>query len=492
MESSTSNHEWLPIGIDEDGSSVYIVPSAVVAYGVGRDEVSVTLISLPERGSEGFHALQEMASQAGAPSGDVSYAEQSWGVALSRRTFAVRNIVVRGAEGSALYSATYATTEWREIAPGSIADKVLETLVGIVNPMSTNGTWQVESPLDPDGTPPTRPVAPGREYEEASSAGGQSPAVETRISERPRFRGSGSQLFGIQIVNLFLTIVTFGIYSFWGKVRVRKFVWGNTDFGGDTFAFHGTGKEILRGYSRAFLVFGLPLLMLSFLDRFRIIGPGPGMLGRILGYAIIVVAIAVATVGARRYRLSRTSWRGIRFSFRGRVFDYVKIFIGGMLFSLVTLGLYWPFFDTRRQAFLTSNTFFGNQQFAFDGKGRALFGPFLVAVLLTLPTVGLCWFWYVANKRRYFWAHTRFGGLRFRATVTGGQIMRLYLGNWALTLITLSLGRSWAVVRTVRLICRYLEVEGSMDVDRIQQEAQNASTTGEGLADFMDGDFGLG
>lgn len=477
MESSTSSHEWLLIGIDEDESSVYIVPSTVTAYGVGRDEVSLTLISQPERDSEGFRALQELASQTGASSGDVSYAEQSWSVALSRRTFAMRNIVVRGAEGPALYSATFATTEWREIAPGSIAEKVLETLVGIVNPMSTNGTWQAESPPDPDGAPP---------------AGGQSPAVETQMSQRPRFRGSGSQLFGIQIVNLFLTIVTLGIYSFWGKVRVRKFVWGNTDFGGDTFAFHGTGKEILRGYSRAFLVFGLPLLLLSFVDRFSIIGPGPRMLGRILGYGIIVVAIAVATVGARRYRLSRTSWRGIRFSFRGRIFDYVKMFTGGMFLSLVTLGLYTPFFDTRRQAFLTSNTFFGNEKFAFDGKGRALFGPFLVAVLLTIPTVGLSWFWYVAKKRRYFWAHTRFGSLHFRATVTGGQLMRLYLGNWLLTLITLSLGRSWAVVRTMRLICRYLEVEGSMDVDRIQQQAQSASTTGEGLADFMDGDFGLG
>lgn len=145
-------------------------------------------------------------------------------------------------------------------------------------------------------------------------------------------------------------------------------------------------------------MFGLPLLLLSFVDRFSIIGPGPRMLGRILGYGIIVVAIAVATVGARRYRLSRTSWRGIRFSFRGRIFDYVKMFTGGMFLSLVTLGLYTPFFDTRRQAFLTSNTFFGNEKFAFDGKGRALFGPFLVAVLLTIPTVGLSWFWYVAKK----------------------------------------------------------------------------------------------
>ena len=57
-------------------------------------------------------------------------------------------------------------------------------------------------------------------------------------------------------------------------------------------------------------------------------------------------------VGARRYRLSRTSWRGIRFSFRGHVWALIKIFILGSFLTGLTLGLYYPFFLVSRQAFM--------------------------------------------------------------------------------------------------------------------------------------------
>ena len=42
-----------------------------------------------------------------------------------------------------------------------------------------------------------------------------------------------------------------------------------------------------------------------------------------------LLLMPVAMVGARRYRLSRTSWRGIRFSFRGRLRDFVQLFVVG-------------------------------------------------------------------------------------------------------------------------------------------------------------------
>ena len=67
------------------------------------------------------------------------------------------------------------------------------------------------------------------------------------------------------------------------------------------------------------LVFGLPILLLQFV---RDLLDVPILLRRAADLAVAVLAYAffpIAMVGARRYRLSRTSWRGIRFSFRGRV-----------------------------------------------------------------------------------------------------------------------------------------------------------------------------
>src|SRR5207237_185661 len=84
--------------------------------------------------------------------------------------------------------------------------------------------------------------------------------------------------------------------------------------------------------------------------------------------------IPVAMVGARRYRLSRTSWRGIRFSLRASTREFISIWVRGWLLTSLTLGLYYPFFVTSQQRFLTGHMWFGSQRFTFDGRGRDLDG----------------------------------------------------------------------------------------------------------------------
>ena len=45
---------------------------------------------------------------------------------------------------------------------------------------------------------------------------------------RLQFTGSGADYFRIWIVNLFLTIVTLGIYAAWAKVRTRQYFYSHT------------------------------------------------------------------------------------------------------------------------------------------------------------------------------------------------------------------------------------------------------------------------
>jgi len=80
---------------------------------------------------------------------------------------------------------------------------------------------------------------------------------------------------------------------------------------------------------------------------------------------LFLIFIPVAMVGSRRYRLTRTSWRGIRFSFRGRAWTFIPIFLKGYFLSGLTFGLYYPFYLTRRQSFMMSNSYFGNERFGF-------------------------------------------------------------------------------------------------------------------------------
>src|SRR5258705_175247 len=215
---------------------------------------------------------------------------------------------------------------------------------------------------------------------------------------RPTFHGSGGTLFGIHVVNTLLTIVTVGIYYFWAKTRLRQYLFGQAEIDGDRFAYHGTGRELLLGTLKAALVFGVPISLLNIirdvLDAPVLVKLADG----VLSGSLLFVLFPVAMVGARRYRLGRTSWRGIRFSFRGRVWDLIKIVLVGTFLTGITLGLYYPVLLVKRQAFMISNSYFGSERFGFAGRGRDLFWVYVQAALLTVPTLGLSWVWYAARQ----------------------------------------------------------------------------------------------
>lgn len=315
---------------------------------------------------------------------------------------------------------------------------------------------------------------------------------ETGESRTLSFHGNGGSLFKIYLVNLLLMIITLGIYSCWAKVKVRKYLLTQTEFDGDFFDYHGMGKELLSGYWKAGLIFGLPLAILHRLPT--MLGGGTVLLivCSALAYISIFLMIPFGMARARRYRLSRTSWRGIRFSFRGKAWDFTKLFIGGTFLTAITLGLYYPFFAARKHGFMVGHSYFGNRPFEFDGNGRDLFTPYLRTWLLTLPTLGLSWLWFLAQKQRYFWEHTFSGSLQFRSTVTGRALLGFYSKNLLLLLFTAGLAWPWVVVRKMQFFFRYLTLEGAIEPESIHQEAQEATATGEALADTMDAGFELG
>ena len=335
--------------------------------------------------------------------------------------------------------------------------------------------------------PPSGPLLPP-----AMPPGSPPGAEGPDVVRRPSFHGSGGTLLGIHVVNVLLILVTLGVYYFWAKTRVRRYLFSQTQFEADRFAYHGTAKELLLGFLKAFVVFLFPIIVLLGVRDWPGVNANIKAVAASLASILFFIFTPVAIVGSRRYRLSRTSWRGIRFSFRGKAWNFIRIFIKGSFLTGLTFGLYYPVYLTRRQAFMVSHSYFGNEPFEFDGRGRDLLGNYLLALVLTLPTLGLCWVWFVARKRRFFWNHTRFGSARFRSTVTGGALLGLYVVNGLLLVLTLGLAWPWVRVRNIRFGFRYLALEGPLDLERIQQQAQFASATGEGLAGFLDTGFDLG
>lgn len=367
---------------------------------------------------------------------------------------------------------------------------------------------------------------------EALAIGAQPPAPLPPLGRRLIFHGSGAPLFGIFLRNLALSIVTLGIYYFWGKVRARRYILGHVEFEGDRFGYHATGKELLLGWVKVAGFFAVLFLM-------QIVVPlvwNSPVVGALFGvglYLVFLLIYPIAIIGSRRFRLSRTSWRGIRFSFRGRARDFIRLHIGGTLLSLLTFGLYYAHFQNNVRRFLITHSAFGTRRFGYDGRGEDLLGIYLLAGVVlvfglfgvffslflvaavgsSLPLGGvplvisvivvaagltflllLFWMWFLAVRHRYYWGHTTVAEARFRSSVTAGKFYRLFAGDALRLVPTLGLAWPFVVVRHIRFTFANLILEGPLDIEAIHQEAQAASATGESLGEFvglLDLDLGL-
>lgn len=323
----------------------------------------------------------------------------------------------------------------------------------------------------------------------------------TVTTQKVQYHGTGAELFSLMLVNTLLTIVTLGIYSFWGRTKIRQYLYTQTEVADDRFAYHGTGGELLKGWLKAvlilFLLFATMGIVLSIVLSQTTTPQNPQPPAWIVVFQLVYVAFigsltAVAINGARRYRLSRSSWRGIRFWYRGRWQDFLALSIKGAVLTGLTLTLYLPYYRNQSRAFLVNNSRFGSMEFAYDGDGKDLFFSYLKSLLLAIPTLGLSMAWYKAAEHRYFWSNTTLGPLRLKSVMTGGALLGLVLTNLLLIIGTLGIGMPWALTRAARFLCENVSLMGDIDWATVEQQAQLATATGEGLAQGLDVDADLG
>ena len=145
------------------------------------------------------------------------------------------------------------------------------------------------------------------------------------------FSGSGSEYFRIWIVNLLLLIVTFGLYYPWAKVRKLRYFYNHTEVAGHPFDFHGNPRQMLRGF----------LLMAALLLAYGLAGNVSETAGAIAGLILALVWPALLRASLQ-FRLAQTSWRGLRFSFRGSMKDaYMVFLVPGLMMvgALVVFGI---------------------------------------------------------------------------------------------------------------------------------------------------------
>ncbi|MFC3694045.1 YjgN family protein [Chenggangzhangella methanolivorans] len=204
---------------------------------------------------------------------------------------------------------------------------------------------------------------------------------------RPSFQGSAGEMFPIVFKGLALTVLTLGVYRFWYLTNVRRFLWNRVEVGGDYLEYTGRGVELFIGFLIALAVV-IPLYGVIFFLSF-LLGPiGTIVFQNVATVAIIFLA-QFALFRARRYRLTRTIWRGVRFQQTGSGLAYAAKSLGWAILVILTLGLVYPWMRASLERYKMTNTWYGDQQGAFSSTGGQLFKRgFLLWLLCVVVIVG--------------------------------------------------------------------------------------------------------
>lgn len=167
-----------------------------------------------------------------------------------------------------------------------------------------------------------------------------------------------------------LELVTFGFYRFWLATDIRRHLWSHTSVGGDPAEYTGWAKELLIGFLIAMAIL-VPVYLAYFL-----IGLEAERLQAFASIPLIVffyLFTEFARYRARRYRLTRTLWRGLRFSMGGSGWSYSwRSGLWGLL-VIVSLGLALPWRQAALERFKMRHTAYGSLQGRFEGTGGELF-----------------------------------------------------------------------------------------------------------------------
>jgi uncharacterized membrane protein YjgN (DUF898 family) len=196
------------------------------------------------------------------------------------------------------------------------------------------------------------------------------------------FVGRGDIFWRLLARGAVLLMLTLGIYRFWLTTDIRRYLWSNTQIADESFEYTGTARELLLGFLIAISVL-VPLYAAFFLLTLAL-----GDIWSSLGLVILTFLGQYAVYRARRYRLSRTIYRGVRFHQAGSAWRYSICAVFWWSLVVLSLGLAYPFAQSRIEQFKMRHTFFGNLPGRFEGSGwRLLMRGLLLWILAVVPLV---------------------------------------------------------------------------------------------------------
>jgi uncharacterized membrane protein YjgN (DUF898 family) len=379
-------------------------------------------------------------------------------------------------------------------------------------------------------------VAPRRSFFEARMTLAASAVSPTPGESIPRISWvhPAGGFVGLSLLNGVLRVLTVGVYHFWGKTEVRQRIWSAVRIDGEPLEYRGTGGELLRGFLIVFCLILLPMGLAQVAASLFLPATAQGIY-TLAFWGMVFLLSGIGIHRARRYRLSRTRWRGIRGGLSGRSRGFAWTYLWTMLLVPLTLGWILPWRAVRLQRALFNDTRFGDNGFTFTGVAGPLYRRFwlvwvsgvilfiatavaitaiigfdmprgggnvptmrtlggwkiaaVVAVVLgALLIFAMIRAWYSSRMLNYFAAHTKLQGAGFTLRATAPSLVWLAASNYLLRLVSLGFLSAVTEARSMRYIVDRLSCDGAIAWSQIGQNPDALLKRGEGLAEAFDVD----
>src|ERR1700738_2950290 len=292
------------------------------------------------------------------------------------------------------------------------------------------------------------------------------------------FSGDRKEFFHLVLRGAGLELITVGFYRFWLATDIRRHLWSNTVIDGDAAEYTGRAKGLLIGFLFALAII-VPVYLAYFVaslqaERIKAFASFP-----LLAFFYLFGQFAIYR--ARRYRLTRTVWRGVRFWMSGSGWAYAaRAALWGVL-MLLTLGLVLPWREAALERYKMRHCYYGDLQGSFEGRGWSFFKrgwwlwlvaiaplimlliilplsksvPMLlpradriapIAALFILLAAPFIYGLFKAIEWRWWLSGIRFGDVQFESTLLRGALVGLYWKaiGWFLLLVVLCLAYLFA------------------------------------------------
>lgn len=332
------------------------------------------------------------------------------------------------------------------------------------------------------------------------------------------FHGSGTEFFAIWIVNLLLTIVTFGIYSAWATVRTNRYFYSNTEIAGHRLVYLALPMQILIGRLIAFALFALVFISSSFSP---IVAVSISLIFTLFIPIIIVMGV--------RFRMRMMAYRNVRFNFTKRYGRAFVVFLLFPLLGLLSLYLAFPWVLKKMDEFLYENMTYGNKEFkpslqtseyyvasiltsiitfagfmvfgivAAIGAGTGMIDPentgsalslsiaTVVGMLFYLFILVLAYSFYQAYIRNHVYNNMQIQDVAiFSSDLKVMDLVLLSITNYLMLVFTLGMAFPWVKVRTTRLLSNATEITILKGIDNVLAESggQDSAVANEVIGAF--------